>query len=180
MRLKMVLLAALVGACSPASDPANPRDRAGGDGPTTWRLVAGGEGQAAFLSRPGAAPDIVLWCRGDGRLTVRAHVFKRDQPVTRLALLDKTGAVGADLGPARIQGAVRDDGAMLAEASTLLSADRITALTAFLATVRLSGGAADLVWRADKADPQVIIEPFLQTCLLATTKTTSIAKAPKP
>jgi hypothetical protein len=161
----VILLAVLGAACSPASGPADPRARAGADGPTTWRLVSGAEGQAAFLSRPGAAPDIVLWCRGDGQLTVRVHVFKRDQAVTELALLDKSGAVGTNLGPARIQGAVRDDGAMLAEASTRVAASELATLAGYLTTMRLSGGGPDLVWRASKTDPSGVLEPFLKTCL---------------
>jgi hypothetical protein len=108
---------------------------------------------------------VVLWCRGDGQLTVRVHVFKRDQNITSLALLDKAGAIGTNLGPARIQGAVRDDGAMLAEAAIRLEADKLETLAGQLATVRLSGGGPDLVWRASKTDPTGVLQPFLKACL---------------
>jgi hypothetical protein len=157
-------LAVFLGACSQAEDPANPRDRAGSDGPSTWRLVAGGEGQAAFLSKPGAAPDIVLWCRGDGAMTVRVHVFKRDRAVTTLALSGKDGEKSLELGEARIQGAVRDDGAMLAEVSLNLDQPKADRIGQLLANVRLSPGAGE-VWEAPKADPDRVLAGFLKACV---------------
>jgi hypothetical protein len=169
-RLGLILCGiALTVACTPET-PDDPRARTGLEGPTTWRLVAGGEGQAAFLSRPGAAPDIVLWCRGDNSLTVRAHVFKRAQAVRELTLLDKAGNPGMALGNARIQGAVRDDGAMLAETNLTIDATKVSALVGYLSTVRLSGGKPDVMWQADKTDPQTVLEPFLKSCLVPTTK----------
>lgn len=157
-------LAVLLGACSPAGDPANPRDRAGSEGPSTWRLVAGGEGQAAFLSKPGAAPDIVLWCRGDGAMTVRVHVFKRDRAVTTLALSGKDGEKSLELGEARIQGAVRDDGAMLAEVSVSLDQPKADRIGQLLANVRLSPGDGE-AWEAPKADPDRVLAGFLKACV---------------
>jgi hypothetical protein len=163
-RAGLACLVLLLSACSQANDPANPRDRAGSEGPSTWRLVAGGEGQAAFLSKPGAAPDIVLWCRGDGAMTVRAHVFKRDMAVTTLALVGKDGEKSLELGQARIQGAVRDDGAMLAEVSLSLDQQKAERMNQLLANVRLSPGAGE-AWQAPKADPERVLAGFLKACV---------------
>lgn len=159
--LAAVLVLALAG-CEAPGGPDDPRDRVGGDGPPTWRLVAQGAEQAAFLSRPGAAPDLVLWCRGDGVIRLRAHVFDRPGPAPGLVLVGPGGQIVFE--GVRAQGAIRDGGRTLVEGAAPATPEAIAILTAGASAPSVSAGPASPVWTTQEADPDAIIPGFAQGC----------------
>lgn len=162
-----VLLAVLaLGACQPggggSGDASDPRDRAGSEGPSRWGVIARPDGTAAaFLARPGAAPDLVLWCRGDGTATLRAHVFE-DPPASPDLILDSPQGPITFTG-VRAQGGLRAGSSTLVEGAVDLTAGdiraRLSAATASV-TVRSSG----TVWQAPDADPDAVMQTFVAGC----------------
>jgi hypothetical protein len=157
----LLATALTAGACgNPAGAPDNPRDREGAAAPPTWRIVAEGGAQAAFLSRPGAAPDLVLWCRGDGRITLRAHVFERPDAAPTLIWDSPQGAVAFEA--VRAQGGMRADDRKLVEGSVAASADTLARLMAGKDTVLVRSGADS--WQALQADPQGVMPGFTRAC----------------
>ena len=153
-------VAAAMTACGPGADDRDPRDRQGGPGAATWRLVADGAGHAAFLSRPGAAPDLVIWCRGDGRVTLRAHVFEAPARPPKLSLSTDAGSIAFE--GARVQGGLRDVDRKLVEGATALT-EETAAVLAAAARVDVTDGAT--TWRAAQADPQAVMAGFARDCL---------------
>jgi hypothetical protein len=148
--------------CTPEATPGDPRARTGSEGPATWRLVAEGAGRAAFLSRPGAAPDLVLWCRGDATLTARAHGPARPDAPADLALITAAGTVRFT--NVRRQGGLNDPARALTEGMVRLDPGVIATLggaqTGKLTIVR--EGNTSLY---PDADPDQVLEGFLAACL---------------
>jgi hypothetical protein len=161
MKARTILgLSALLAACSPASNGQNPRDRQGAEGALTWRLVTQTDGQAAFLSRPGAAPDLVLWCNNSGLMTLRAHVFKDPKPQPDLFLSTAGGA--ATFQNVRRQGGVRAGDRKLVE-GTVPSGDGKLALL-LLGADSLTVTSGGVEFRARNADPNSVLPIFTQAC----------------
>jgi hypothetical protein len=150
----------LTGACTQAAAPGNPRDRVGADAPPTWRIVAEGGAQAAFLSRPGAAPDLVLWCRGDGRITLRAHVFERPEGAPTLIWDSPQGPVAFEA--VRAQGGMREADRKLVEGSVAVTPGTLARLVAAKDSVLVRSGADS--WQALQADPDQVMEGFTRAC----------------
>lgn len=156
-----------VAGCQPggtgaAGDGSDPRNRTGSEGPSRWGVIARPDGTAAaFLARPGAAPDLVLWCRGDGTATLRAHVFTDPAPAPDLVLDSPSGPV--TFTGVRAQGGLRAGSSTLVEGAVDLKAGdaraRLAAATGDV-TVR-SGG---VVWQAPAADPAAVMEAFVAGC----------------
>lgn len=153
-------LAAGCGNTAAGGTPGNPRDRTGAQAPPTWRIVAEGSAQAAFLARPGAAPDLVLWCRGDGRITLRAHVF--DSPGATPDLVWDSPAGPVTFEAVRAQGGMRADDRKLVEGSTAATADTAARLAAARDGVAVRSGP--VVWRAEGADPGAVMDGFTRRC----------------
>lgn len=152
-------VAVLLAACG-AGDDGNPRDRTGSSGPPTWRIVADGAGSAAFLSRPGAAPDVVVWCRGDGRATVRAHVFERPADQPDLSLTTSGGIIVLE--GVRRQGALRDGGRALVEGSVSMRDPKVQAVLAAASSTALTSRGVE--WSAGNADPEGVMAGFAARC----------------
>jgi hypothetical protein len=154
----LLALGILIG-CNPQSGD-NPRDRQGQPGATTWRIVADAQGQAAFLSKPGAAPDLVIWCRGDGLVTLRAHVFEAPANPPDLALKTDTGDILFQT--VRNQGGMRATDRKLVEGQISASEPRVIAGLAALDEVKLRNG--ERVWSVSAADPQNVLPAFAAAC----------------
>ena len=158
--LALALLMMSLAACSPQGDQQNPRDRQGVDGALTWRLVSQSDSQAAFLSRPGAAPDIVLWCRDGAKIVLRAHIF--DTPAPRPDLqITTTGGVLV-LTDVRRQGGVRAGDRQLVEGSGAISDPRVRAVLIAADNFVLKSGAD--TYQVESADPAGILEGFITSC----------------
>jgi hypothetical protein len=158
-----IALAMLV-ACSPEGQSDNPRDRAGQDGALSWRVVSGEEGQAAFLSKPGAAPDIVLWCRNNGLMTLRAHIFEAPSPQPDLSLATSGGKLV--FSSVRRQGGVRAGDRKLVEGSVALSSPNLSAVLLAAANVTITSDRAS--FQALNADPNAVLPDFVAGCVAAT------------
>lgn len=166
----IVLLALAAGSCGPGAgggagdsrDAGDPRDRAGREGPSRWGVIARPDGTAAaFLARPGAAPDLVLWCRGDGSATLRAHVFEEPAASPDLILDSPQGPV--TFSAVRAQGGLRTGSSTLVEGAVDLTvADTRARLAAATAAVTVRSGGT--VWQAPAADPDAVMQAFVAGC----------------
>jgi hypothetical protein len=155
-----VLASMLLVGCSPAGSSDNPRDRKGEAGALTWRSVIDETGQAAFLSRPGSAPDLVLWCGANRVLTLRAHVFEAPSAMPDLSMRTNGGIISFE--NVRRQGGVRAGDRKLVEGTVSLSDPKLgpILLAASDLTV-MSGGAT---FQAKNADPANILPAFNSAC----------------
>jgi hypothetical protein len=159
-RWAFMLLALATAACSPQGRDQNPRDRQGSDGASTWRVVNQSDGQAAFLSRPGAAPDLVLWCRDDQKIVLRAHVFENPAPQPDLRLTTKGGVmVFADV---RRQGGVREGDRKLVEGTGLLTDPKVQPVVMAADQLALQSGAE--TFDVTAADPNKVLPEFVAKC----------------
>jgi hypothetical protein len=159
-RLALCLLVCALGACDPGDKDENPRDRIGSEGPISWRLVQQKAGAAAFLSRPGAAPDLVLWCDDQQRITLRAHVFPAPEAQPTLVLRTKAGHIA--FREVRRQGGVRAGARKLVEGKIGLAeigvAETILAASDFTLT------SGDVDYRAQPVDRNQILPGFVTAC----------------
>jgi hypothetical protein len=155
-----LLLLAAIAACTPAGSRDNPRDRKSEAGALTWRLVAQDGGQAAFLSRPGAAPDIVLWCKDAGQLTLRAHIFENPTGQPDLTMATQGGIIAFQ--NVRRQGGVRAGDRKLVEGSVITSDGKLPAVLAAAANLTVTSGGVD--YRATDTDPTGILPAFTTAC----------------
>jgi hypothetical protein len=158
--LALVMSGVMLGACSPASNDQNPRDRKGAQGALTWRIVAQADGQAAFLSRPGAAPDLVLWCKDNGLLTLRAHVFEDPKPQPDLTLT--TDGATAAFQNVRRQGGVRDGDRKLVEGTIPSSDGKLSLLLSGATNLTVKSGGVE--FSARNTDPNTVLPAFTQAC----------------
>lgn len=162
MKTFVLLLAlAMLVACSPASQTDNPRARKGQDGALSWRVVSGEDGQAAFLSKPGAAPDIVLWCRTNGLVTLRAHIFEAPKPQPNLSLATSGGSL--IFNSVRRQGGVREGDRQLVEGSIASSNPNLSAVLLGAANVTITSSGAS--FQAQNADPDAVLPDFVADCV---------------
>jgi hypothetical protein len=159
-RLALVVSGILLSACSPAANDQNPRDRKGADGAMTWRIVAQADGQAAFLSRPGAAPDLVLWCNDGGLLTLRAHVF--DDPKPQPDLILTTDGATAAFQNVRRQGGVRAGDRKLVEGTLPTHDSKLPLLLQGAGNVSVTSGGVE--FSARNTDPKGVLPAFTQAC----------------
>jgi hypothetical protein len=158
-RLAAIALATLC-ACSPAGSGDNPRDRKGAEGKLTWRIVAEGGGHAAFLSRPGAAPDLVLWCRDNGLLTLRAHIFEDPKAQPDLRFFTLGGAIAFD--KVRRQGGVRAGDRKLVEGSVPSSDPKLVPVLLAAANFKVTSSGVD--YDVTDSDPTNILPQFATAC----------------
>jgi hypothetical protein len=170
MRAILLLATCALCACLPQANKQDPRDRLGApDGVVTWRAVAQVDGHAAFLSRPGSAPDLVLWCRDSREITLRAHVFVTSVPNPDLTLSTKGGTMVFT--SVRRQGGVRAGDRILVEGTGPLDDPKIGPLLGGAGELALTSGTE--TYRANAADPNTILPGFVAACQsLGTTKTT--------
>ncbi|MCE2891875.1 MAG: hypothetical protein ACK5XZ_02440 [Hyphomonadaceae bacterium] len=159
-RLALCLLACAVGACDPGDQDQNPRDRVGSDGPLSWRLVEQKSGAAAFLSRPGAAPDLVLWCDDQQRITLRAHVFPAPSAQPNLVLTTKVGRIAFQ--EVRRQGGVREGDRKLVEGKIGLAETGVAETILAASDFTLTSGDVD--YRAQPVDRDQILPAFVTAC----------------
>lgn len=161
MRLFTISLMLLTaGACSPQGSDQNPRNRQRNEGALTWRAVTQTDGQAAFLSRPGAAPDIVLWCRDGENLVLRAHIF--ESPAQRPNLSIKTKGGSVVFTDVRRQGGVRDGDRKLVEGTTSLAGPKVYAV--LIAANQFALQSGEDIYQVDNADPAGILTGFVARC----------------
>jgi hypothetical protein len=153
--------------CSPATPGDNPRDRKGAEGALTWRAVSDADGQAAFLSRPGAAPDLVLWCRNNGLLTLRAHIFVAPEAQPNLILVTDGGILKFE--NVRRQGGVRAGDRKLVEGAVSVEDTWLQVTLSQAANLKVTSG--DETFEAKNADPTNILPAFSMACAAANTKT---------
>jgi hypothetical protein len=147
-------------ACSPAGSGDNPRDRKGETGALTWRVVAQPDGQAAFLSRPGAAPDLVLWCKDNGLMTLRAHVF--ENPAAQPDLVMNTDGGSITFQNVRRQGGVRAGDRKLVEGSVITADGKFP--EALRGAVNLQVSSGGVTYNAKDADPTGVLPAFAAAC----------------
>jgi hypothetical protein len=150
-------------ACSPSATSDDPRNRQGVAGDVTWRVVQDGDGQAAFLSRPGAAPDLVLWCRANGLLTLRAHIFEDPAPQPDLIMSTPGGTIAFD--NVRRQGGVRAGDRKLVEGVVTLSDAKLPAILSGAADITVTSGADS--YKAKNSDPNNALSAFSAACVAA-------------
>jgi hypothetical protein len=161
MRSACAIFAALaLCACSQAGSSDDPRAREGETGPLTWRIVSQTDGQAAFLSRPGAAPDLVLWCRSDGQVTLRAHVFESPTANPDLTLDTDGGTVAFQ--NVRRQGGVRETDRKLVEGSVISSDGKLPQVLMGATNLTLRSG--DVSYRAENTDSSGVLPAFTAAC----------------
>ena len=159
-RLALCLLVFALGACDPGDKDQNPRDRVGTEGPLSWRLVEQKSGAAAFLSRPGAAPDLVLWCDDQQRITLRAHVFPAPAAQPNLVLTTKAGRIAFK--DVRRQGGVREADRKLVEGKISLAETGV--VEAILAASDFTLTSGDVDYRAQPVDREQILPAFVTAC----------------
>jgi hypothetical protein len=156
----ITVLAFCLSACSQADGDQNPRNRKGGEGTLTWRAVNQADGQAAFLSRPGAAPDVVLWCKDGAKIVIRAHVFENPASQPDLRLTTQGGVMVFE--NVRRQGGVRDGDRQLVEGSAGLKDPKILAVLAAADQFVLQAGGDK--YEVQASDPNRILAPFVAAC----------------
>jgi len=159
-RLALCLLVFALGACDPGDQDQNPRDRVGSDGPLSWRLVEQKSGAAAFLSRPGAAPDLVLWCDDQQRITLRAHVFPAPSAQPNLVLTTKAGRIAFQ--EVRRQGGVRAGDRKLVEGKIGLVEKGVVETILAASDFTLTSGDVD--YRAQPVDRDQTLPAFVTAC----------------
>jgi len=159
-RLALCLLACALGACDPGDKDQNPRDRVGSDGPLSWRLVQQKAGAAAFLSRPGAAPDLVLWCDAQQLVTLRAHIFPAPSAQPTLVLTTKAGRIA--FRDVRRQGGVRVGDRKLVEGKIGLAETGVAETILAASDFTLTSGDVD--YRAQPVDRDQILPAFVTAC----------------
>jgi hypothetical protein len=159
-RLLGLLVLLGLSACDPADTDKNPRDRVGSGGPLSWRLVEQNKGAAAFLSRPGAAPDLVLWCDGKGQVTLRAHVFANPSPNPDLVLKTSGGQIGFE--QVRRQGGVRASDRKLVEGQ--IGLDRAGVAETILAANDLTLTSGGVDYKGVPGDPDNVLPAFVTAC----------------
>jgi hypothetical protein len=159
-RLVCLFVLVALGACDPADPDQNPRDRVGTGGPLSWRLVLQKEGAAAFLSRPGAAPDLVLWCDDNGQVTLRAHVFANPSPKPDLVLKTSGGQIGFE--QVRRQGGVRASDRKLVEGQIGLDHAGVAETLLAASDLTLTSGGVD--FQGVPGDPDKVLPAFVTAC----------------
>ena len=159
-RFVCLLALAVLGACDPGDTDQNPRDRVGSGGPLSWRLVEQNKGAAAFLSRPGGAPDLVLWCDGKGQVTLRAHVFANPNPNPDLMLKTSGGQIGFE--QVRRQGGVRASDRKLVEGQISLDRTGVTATILAASDLTLTSGGVD--YKGVPGDRDGVLPAFVTAC----------------
>ncbi len=159
-RFASCLLVCALSACDPGDTDQNPRDRIGSEGPLSWRLVEQKAGAAAFLSRPGAAPDLVLWCDDQQLVTLRAHVFPAPEARPTLVLTTKAGRIA--FREVRRQGGVRAGDRKLVEGKIGLA--DIGVAEAILAASDFTLTSGDVDYRAQPVDRDQILPAFVTAC----------------
>jgi hypothetical protein len=159
-RFACLLVLMAIGACDPGDTDQDPRDRVGTGGPLSWRLVEQNKGAAAFLSRPGAAPDLVLWCDGKGQVTLRAHVFANPSPTPDLILKTSGGQIGFE--QVRRQGGVRASDRKLVEGQIGLDRAGVAATILAASDLTLTSGGVD--YQGVPGDPDNVLPAFVTAC----------------
>jgi hypothetical protein len=147
-------------ACGPSTDTKDPRARQGSGGALAWRHLSQIDGQAAFLARPGRAPDLVLWCRDRQSLTLRAHGFKNVSARPDLQLTSAAGVVLFE--DVRAQGGVRVNDRKLVEGRLALSPTHRAIVGKASAGLTLQSGTE--IYRAHTPDSATALEQFLSAC----------------
>jgi hypothetical protein len=163
-------------ACTPAGSDDNPRDRKGNAGALTWRSVSQTDGQAAFLSRPGAAPDIVIWCRMGSRPKLRAHIFEHPSPQPNMTMTSRAGTFS--FVEVRRQGGVRKGDRTLVEGD--IAIDDTKALAVLKAANQFVLQSGDETYDVKDTDPDNILSGVIEKCApQASTKPTTPVTKPK-
>jgi hypothetical protein len=158
----MTLAFAALCACSPSADKSDPRDRKGDNqGAPIWGVVRQSDGIAAFLARPGSAPDLVLWCRNNAQMILRAHVFEKpsDPPDLRLSTTLASGLFDN----VRKQGGIRDGDRTLVEGMGMLPDPKFQTLIRGVDHVEARSGTETYI--ATHADPNQVMPGFVTACL---------------
>jgi hypothetical protein len=164
-----IVFALLAAACSPSDRDQNPRDRKGVEGALTWRAVTQADGDAAFLSRPSAAPDVVLWCRDGSKIVLRAHVFENPALTPDLRMTTAGGVIVFE--NVRRQGGVRAGDRTLVEGAAPLADPKVRAILAGAAQFDLQTG--DDKYTVQDADPNSILPSFIASCSQTNAPTSS-------
>lgn len=150
-----------ISACSPSGSDGNPRDRIGdANAAAKWGVVQQGDGLAAFLARPGTAPDLVFWCRDGTEMVARAHVFKAPSQTPDLSLTTATGGILFE--KVRRQGGVREGDRTLVEGFTTLQDPKINTVLSGANSVTLRSGAETYI--ANNADVDGVMTGFAAQC----------------
>lgn len=163
MKRSLALVALVtLSACTPAGSRDDPRDRKGDVAAApVWGVVRQTDGIAAFLARPGSAPDLVLWCRNNAEMTLRAHVFQ--SPPEEAGLFMVTPLARDIFLSVRQQGGVRKGDRTLVEGVGRLPDPNFQTMIAGADKVELRSGTE--TYRADKADPNKVMPGFVSACL---------------
>jgi hypothetical protein len=157
----LIVAFGLIAACSPPGNQQDPRDaKSASQGAVTWRVVAQSDGQAAFLSRPGSAPDVVIWCRNKDEITLRAHVFKAPDANPDLRLETAGGVM--EFTNVRRQGGVRAGDRTLVEGTGALHDRKIAPLLEATDQLALKSGRE--TYHAQNADPNKVMSGFVVAC----------------
>ncbi|MEN9855533.1 MAG: hypothetical protein RLZZ157_659 [Pseudomonadota bacterium] len=165
MKAVAVLIGSMLAlaACGQGNAVQDPRARAGQGGDLAWRVLAQSDGQAAFLARPGAAPDVVLWCRGGKSLTLRAHVFQRTGGQPNLRLVSSAGT--AELENVRAQGGVRAGDRQLVEGRLSLTPNNRNILAKASTAMTLTSGQQ--TYSTQTPTTPDALPQFLRACVSA-------------
>jgi hypothetical protein len=156
-----ILALGLITACSPQGNQQDPRDaNSASQGAVMWRVVAQNGGHAAFLSRPGSAPDLVIWCRNKDEITLRAHVFKAPDADPDLRLDTAGGSMVFT--NVRRQGGVRAGDRMLVEGTGALHDPKIAPVLEAADQLALKSGRE--TYHAQNADPNKVMAGFVAAC----------------
>lgn len=160
-RAYLLLAFCIFAACSPQGSKQDPRDRKSEIvGEVTWRVVKQSDGLAAFLARPGNAPDLVFWCRNKDEATLRAHVF--EAPIANPDLQLETRGGRLVFTKVRRQGGVRAGDRILVEGTAALHDPKIAPLLQAADQLTLKSGQE--IYRAENADPNQVMAGFLAAC----------------
>jgi hypothetical protein len=154
----LILALGLIAACSPQGQGQDPESAS--QGAVAWRVVAQSGGHAAFLSGPGSAPDLVLWCRNKDEITLRAHVFKAPDANPDLKLETAGGAMVFT--NVRRQGGVRAGDRTLVEGTGALHDRKIAPLLEATDQLALKSGRE--TYHALNADPNKVMAGFVAAC----------------
>jgi hypothetical protein len=160
-RAYLIFAFGFLSACSPQGSKQDPRDRKSDmEGAVTWRVVTQSDGLAAFLARPGNAPDLVLWCRNKDEITLRAHVFEAPNANPDLQLDTRGGSMVFT--NVRRQGGVRAGDRVLVEGTGALQDPKIAPLLQGADQLALKSGQE--IYRAENADKDKVMLGFVAAC----------------
>ncbi|GIU67379.1 hypothetical protein [Candidatus Phycosocius spiralis] len=151
---------AALGACDLGDAYQDPRDRGRSGGTLSWRLVEQQGGAAVFLARPGAAPDLVLWCDGNGEVTLRAHVFANPKPNPDLILKTSGGQIRFE--QVRRQGGMRASDRKLVEGQ--IGLDRSGVAATILAASDLTLMSGEVVYQSVSGHSANVLPVFMKAC----------------